>query len=283
MVVTSNLILPPHVLPTGKSDLDRFEQLVLMHIPFTYVRFSDGEIELLRNRKLSIDGGVTEFRGRRFANQFPDFDQKYFDPRSDQAIRRDLMASAVFRGNTYFKGIPTSHNNAIIDREFMLRLNGGFTQQITFSDLFMNSNFLRARSTFFPFLAEFFEDILVVGNWRCKLCEYLSKGQLIKIPDNFFSLSIYESTLQEVMTELLDAPKSALVLSSASSLSNIIGHRLYCHRSDITFLDIGTALHDLMGLPLGTRAYHKLINNHTPRDKFHAWRYRQHKEYQLKW
>lgn len=282
-MVVPNLIFPPHILPTGKGDLDRFEQFVQMHIPFTYVRFSDGEIELLRNRRLSIDGGVTEFRGRRFANQFPNFDQKHFDPRSDQAIRCDLMASAVFRGSTYFKGIPTSHNDAIIDREFMLRLNGGFTQQMTFSDLFMNSNFLRARSLFFPFLAEFFKDILVVGNWRCELMGYLAKGRLIKIPDNFFSSSLYQSTLQEVMAKLLEAPKSALILSSASSLSNIIGHRLYCHRADLTFLDIGTTLHDLMGLQLGTRAYHKLLNNHTFREKFHAWRYRQHQEYQLKW
>lgn len=282
-MITPNLIFPPHILPTGKADLDRFEQFVQMRIPFTYVRFSDGEIELLRNRKLSIDGGVTEFRGRRFANQFPNFDQKHFDPHSGQDIRRDLMASAVFRGNTYFKGIPTSHNNAIIDREFMLRLNGGFTQQMTFSDLFMNSNFLRVRSFFFPFLAEFFKDILIVGNWRCSLIGYLAKGRLIKIPDNFFSPSIYQSTLKEVMAKLLEAPKSALILSSASSLSNIIGHRLYLHRADLTFLDIGTTLHDLMGLQLGTRAYHKLLNNHTFREKFYAWRYRQHHEYQLKW
>ena len=268
-------------LPNGKVDLDRFEQLLRDRSPFTFVRFSDGEIELLRNRKLSIDGGITEFRGKRFSNQFPNFDKKYFDPFLDQEIRRDLIESAVFSGTYYFKGIPTRHNNAIIDREFLLRLNGGFTTQMTFSDLFLNSNFIRARSIFFPYLANCFKTIVVIGNWRCELNGYLSKGRLIKIPDNFFS--IYQETLHKVLNELLNVPQSSVILSSASSLSNIIGHKLYVKRPDLTFLDIGTALHDLMGLQLGTRAYHKLINTRTPHERFQAWRYRQHKEYQIKW
>ncbi len=281
IVSAPDLAIQSYSLPSGKADLNRFEYLLRARIPFTFVRFSDGEIELLRNRKLSIDGGITEFRGKRFSNQFPDFDKKYFDPYFDQDIRRDLIASAVFRGNTYFKGIPTRHNNAILDREFLLRLNGGFTSQMTFSDLFLNSNFIRARSSFFPFLSECFESIVVIGNWRCELHGYLAKGRLIKIPDNFFST--YQKTLQTVMQELLDAPQFTLILSSASSLSNIIGHKLYIERPDLTFLDIGTALHDFMGLQLGTRAYHKLINVHTLRERFEAWRYRWHKEYQIKW
>lgn len=270
-----------HVLPSGRGDLDRFEHRVRNRIPFTFVRFSDGEIEILRNRKLVIFGGVTEFRGRQFSNQFPEFDQKRFDPMRRQDVRRDLLASAVFRDEAYFKGIPTKHNNAVEDREFMLRLNGGFTKEMTFSDLFLNENYIRARSSFFPLAASSFEDIFVVGNWRCELSGYLKKGQLIQIPDDFFSL--YDDTLKTVLFKLQAAPESCLVLSSASSLSNILGHRLRSSRPDITFLDIGTALNDLIGLPLSTRAYHKLLNPSTLRERFAAWRYSRHREYQLRW
>ncbi len=271
----------PHVLPTGQADLDRFEQLVRERKPFTFVRFSDGEIEILRNRKLVIAGGVTEFRGKRSTNRFPEFDQKRFDPRRGQAVRRDLLASAVYAEDAYYKGIPTRHNQALGDREFMLRLNGGFTPQMTFSDLFLNANFLRSRSSFFPALAASFSDVLVVGNWRCELKDYLAKGRLVQIPDDFFSS--YEQTQQAVLATLLQAPPSALVLSSASSLSNVLGHRLRLSRPDLTFLDIGTVLNDLMGLPLGTRAYHKLLNSRKLRERIAAWRYRRHAEYQLQW
>jgi len=267
--------------PDSGLDLHRFEQLARSQTAFTFVRFSDGEIEILRNRKLIIADGLTEFRGKRFVNQFPEFDQKRFEPGRGQDVRSDLLASAMFRDHAYFKGIPTRHNNALIDREFMLRLNGGFTEQMTFSDLFLNSNFIRSRSSFFPLLATCYDDLLVVGNWRCELKGYLAKGCLIQIPDDFFST--YQQTLGSVLGALRDAPDSALILSSASSLSNVLGYRLRQSRPDLTFLDIGTVLNDLMGLPLGTRAYHKLINPRTLRERFAAWRYRRHGEYQLRW
>ena len=110
---------------------------------------------------------------------------------------------------------------------------------------------------------------------------YLEKGRLVQIPDDFFSS--YQQTLDSALGMLQDAPRSALILSSASSLSNVLGHRLRITRPDLTFLDIGTVLNDLMGLPLGTRAYHKQINCRTLRERFAAWRYRQHREYKLQW
>jgi hypothetical protein len=274
-------IVQTHVTPTGSADLAKFTQLVRERSPFTFVRFSDGEIEVLRNRRLVISGGVTEFRGKRFSNQFPEFDQKCFDPWRGQDVRRDLLASALFDDPAYFKGVPARHNNALEDREFMLRLNGGFSAQMTFSDLFLNENFIRSRSTFFPFVTSCFDHLLVVGNWRCQLNGHLSKGDLIQIPDNFFET--YQQTLDGVFSRLKEAPVSALVLSSASSLSNVLGHRLRQSRPDLTFIDIGTVLNDLMGLPLSTRAYHKTLNPRTLREKFSAWKYRLHGEYELRW
>jgi hypothetical protein len=270
-----------HVMPTGDGDLDRFEHLVSERLPFTFVRFSDGEIEILRNRKLVIADGVTEFRGKRFSSCFPEFDHKRFDPKVMNDVRSDLLSSAMFSESGYFKGVPTHHNNAICDREFMLRLNGGFAPQMTFSDLFVNSNYLRARANFFPSLVASFDYVVVVGNWRCQLNGYLDKGRLIQVPDNFFSS--YKKTLDTVQAELFDTPKSALILSSASSLSNILGHSLRLNRPDLTFIDVGSVLNDLMGLPLGTRSYHKLFDTRTIRDRVVALHYRLQREYRLKW
>lgn len=276
-----NLLTNTHELPVGHIDLDRFEEFIRKKKAFTFVRFSDGEIEILRNRRLVIADGITEFRGKTFRNSFLDFDKKTFCPENGGAIRKDLLASAMYKNNDYYKGIPTAHNNAIDDREFLLRLNGGFTQQMTFSDLFFNSNFMRARLDFFPAILEQFSDFFMVGNWRCRLSGILSKGNLIKIPDNFFSS--YKDTLKTVLSKLILAPESALVLSSASSLSNVLGYKLYQHRPDITFLDIGSGLNDLIGLSSGKRAYHKLIHSRKLRERLAAWRYRWNREYQLKW
>ncbi len=271
----------PYVSPQSTEHLKRFKMFVRDGRPFTFVRFSDGEVEVLRNRKLLIASGITEFRGRRFSNQFPDFDQKRFDPRTGKVVRSDLLASAIYRDQDYFKGIPTTSNHAIHDREYLLRLHGGFTIEMTFSDLFLNSNFITARSDFFPYILDHFEHLLVVGNWRSNLKGLLIEGRLLPIPDDFFS--DYSETLNSTFSELIQSPICSLVLSSASSLSNILGHKLRLSRPDITFLDIGTVLNDMLGLPLGTRAYHRLTNPQTVREKLAAWRYRRHREYQLRW
>lgn len=267
--------------PEGKRDVARFASMIKNNIPFSFIRFSDGEIEILRNWKVVIFNGMTEFRGKQHKNNFPEFDKKIFEPNDGYTFRKDLLESAMFSDIGFYKGVPAAHNNAINDREFMLRLNGGFSPQMTFSDLFLNSNFLHARAKFFPSVLKSFESVFVIGNWRCKLNGNLAHARLVKIPDNFFSS--YEDTLDNVMAELRDVPSRSLVLSSASSLSNIVGYRLRVIRPDLTFLDIGTLLNDLLGLPLNTRSYHKLMNPRSLGEKVSALRYKLSKQYRLSW
>lgn len=126
------------IIPNAIEHLDNFIKLLKENRPFSFVRFSDGEIEILRNRYLEIGRGKTVFRGREFKNTF---DAKKFDPRIHQNIRKDLLSSALFREKNFYKGIPT----ALKDREFLLRLNGGFDTNMTFSDLFLNSNYRKYR------------------------------------------------------------------------------------------------------------------------------------------
>jgi len=262
-------------------ELDRFHAFVKERIPFSFIRFSDGEVEILRNRKLFIGNSITEFRGRVFNNNFPEFDNKSFDPTHGKVLRKDLLEAATFKAKHFFKGIPTAHNNAISDREFLLRLNGGRDCHMTFSDLFLNSNFIHARKYFFPSLISNFDDIFVVGNFRCNLSGDLIKGSLIPIQDNFFTS--YLKTKTTVMSALQALPKCCLVLSSASSLSNIIGKTLRQSRPDITFIDVGTVLNDLLGLELGTRDYHFILKPKKISEHFLAWRFKSKKTYKLRW
>lgn len=263
------------IVPDAAMHLDNFISLLKSKTPFSFVRFSDGEIEILRNRYLEIGGGKTVFRGREFKNSFPDFDAKRFDPRIHQNIRKDLLSSALFREKNFYKGIPTSHNDAIKDREFLLRLNGGFDANMTFSDLFLNSNYRKYRDEIVP-LFELYENIYVIANYRAKPMGILKKADHIHIPDNFFAT--YDNVISEVYEQLENIPDGSLVLSSASSLSNILGHRLFMKNSSITFLDIGTSINDLFSLSHNTRAYHS-----EEKSFFQKMFYRTKKGYEIKW
>ncbi len=258
--------------PCPKQHLNNFIDKLKSKTPFSFVRFSDGEIEVLRNRYLEINNGKTFFRGREFTNTFPVFDTKKFDPNLDQDIRKDLLGSALFRGENFYKGIPTLHNDALKDREFLLRLNGGRDPRMTFSDLFLNSNYKDYRKNLVPLFSEY-NEIYVIANYRAKPINLLSRASHIKIPDNFFSE--YRKTLDSIIGQLDKVDDGSLVLSSASSLSNIIAHKLY--GKDITFIDIGTSINDLLSLDNSTREYHG------SKSLIKSYFYKRSKRYNIKW
>lgn len=239
--------------PNAIDNLETIIKLLIAKEPFTFIRFSDGEIEILRNRYLEINNGKTSFRGREFSNNFPDFDKKIFNPDVHMRIREDLLASAAYRKKNFIKGIPTSHNDAVVDREFLIRLNGGFTDEMSFSDLFLNSNYSRYREDVVPLFSQY-PSVYVIANYRANLKGAISNGKLIEIPDNFFES--YEQVKENVLASLKNIEEGTLVLSSASSLSNVIGYELALIRQDITFIDVGTSINDLLSLDANTRRYH---------------------------
>ncbi len=263
------------LIPDPVKHLMKIHDLLDSQEPFSFIRFSDGETEILKNRYLEISNGITIFRGQSFTNKYPDFDSKKFDPQCHRNIRKDLLESAMFKDMRFYKGIPTSHNDAINDREFMLRLNGGFDDNITFADLLLNSNYEKYRCELVPLISKY-TNIYVIANHRATLSGILAEAQHIPVPDNFFGT--YESCLDGIMTTMKNVEKGALILSSASSLTKIIGHKLFLKRQDITFIDVGTSINDLLLLQSNIRDY--LKDDRTLIDKLLL---RKRKRFEIKW
>jgi len=240
-------------IPDPTRDLSRIVDMLRTKHPFCFVRFSDGEIEILRNRYLSIRNGLTNFQGIISKNNFPAYDDKEFIPSEHKQIRLDLLKAAEARIDDYYKGVPSTHNNAVADRDLLVELNGGMSETITFADLLMNSNYKRYREEVVPLFTSF-QSIYILANYRAKFSGIIRHAIHIKIPDNFFSN--YENERSRIISQLHIIPKKAMVLSSASSLSNIVGHQLFKARPDLTFIDIGTSINDILGLDSKTRSYH---------------------------
>ncbi len=246
----------------SRKDFSTVRKWLQGRIPFTFIRFSDGEMEIIRNQPLKIGKGVISWRKGEFTNRYPVYDEKEFNPTKDVALRDELIQAAKYRHSHFLKGIPASHNGALSDRNLMIELNGNSIANLTFSDLFLNQNFLKFRNQIVPIFMGF-DNVFVLGNFRMKPVLLNRKWRLIPIPDNAFPK--FDQVIKDTMDELSIVPRNSLVLASASSLSNIIGKRLYEIRKDITFFDVGTSMHDLMGLDLGIREYHWVLmpNNRT--------------------
>ena len=247
--------------PNPKEHLNIFLNLLEQDKPFTFIRFSDGEVEVLRNRSLIISNKKTFFRGGFYKNNFPDLDKKTFNPSLHRNFRRDLINSCIYKDKFYYKGIRTfniSDPQALQDREFLLRLNGGFDEFITFSDLLINNNYLAFRRDLMPLILNSPNEKIIISNWRSKINFKFFRH--IKLSDDF--IPNYENEIKLILSKLDDIPQRSIVLCSASSLTNILGHKLFQTRKDLTFLDIGTSINDLLSLPINTRTYHNILTKY---------------------
>jgi len=265
---------------TSKNDFEVISKLLKNRIPFTFIRFSDGEMEVLRNEKFFIGDGKIEWRKGNYNFDYPDFDKKEFIPDRDSKLRNDLLFAARYKSENLIKGIPASHNSAIFDRDIMIELNGGNLANLTFADLFINQNYKKFRkeiiSSFFNF-----ENVFYLGNFRSKPEIFRSNWVLVPIQDNFFQ--DYEAVLEKTVSMLIDIPKNSLILASASSLSNIVGQKLNIIRKDLTFFDIGTSLHDLVGLNSFIREYQIILLPNTARNILRKIRLKLQKNNKPKW
>jgi hypothetical protein len=266
--------------PFPEKDFEYFLFRFRSNIPTTYVRFSDGEIEILRNHPLSITNGVVDWRLGRLDAKYPEHDNKSFIPERDRLLRIDLLESALYRANGYFKGVPTSSNNAKKDRDYMIHLNGGITKRLTFADLFINENYKRFLHEILPYFVKK-NNVTFLGNYRANVSAVSKKWSHIPIEDNLFPK--YEEVAPQILGTLRELTSESIVLSSASSLSNILGSKLHKARPDITFVDVGTSLSPFMDLGKATRAYHSQLLPWSPKNTTMKLNYLIFGNHKMKW
>lgn len=248
---------------SAKQDFKTILFLLNHRIPFTFIRFSDGEMEVVFNSKLVIAEGSVEWRGGKNAANYPAFDNKSFIPERDVDFRRDLIEAANFRALRFIKGIRTRGAFGLRDKTKMIELNSGSLDGLTFSDLLINENWRLFIDKAVPLLIDR-GNVTFFGNYRAKPELLGASVRHVKIGDDF--IPDYDAVLEVAMAALIKLPLGTTVLSSASSLSNIIGHRLFTVRPDLTFIDVGTALNPFIGLENGLREYHSQLLPWTPKN-----------------
>lgn len=267
------------IVKNANEELNKFLKFLQSNEPFSFIRFSDGETEILHNRYLEIRNNETVFKGKIIKTAYKDLDFKKFEPEKDHFFRNDLLQSAKYFNANFFKGIPTRHNNAIEDTKMLISLNGGSLTNLTFSDLFLNSNYLYFRNKISSLLFKK-KNGYVIANYRSKLTGPLATFNLLTIPDNV--ISDYQASLDLHLNVLNQSPQKSIVLSSASSYTNILGFYLNKTRPDITFIDIGTSLNDYLSLPLNTRFYHCMLDK-SIKGYYRRFKYMTSDNYKLLW
>jgi hypothetical protein len=267
-----------------KSIKDRrwFTQLIRKKVPFQFVRFSDGETEILESRYLSINDGKVHFRGKVHDIDYPEHDKKIFDPVTHDEFRIQLLRSLKHHKENYFRGIPAKHNVDAPDQSFYLSLIDENLSYLTFTDLFANSNYRWFKKHFFKTVVEQKK----LGRILVLICNHRfyseSFDHIFAMPDNFFN--DWVNVKRELVKFIESLPPDSIILSSASSMSNIIGYEI-SKRPDLrlTFLDVGTAINEYIGAGGAVRTYQLRLLSGTFENRLRFLKYILKGRYFLRW
>jgi hypothetical protein len=242
-------------MKTFESHFTMIKEKLLSNENFAFLRFSDGELFILQNKHLELNSDHFIIGDSRGGSWYNEEEQKKFLPDEHQFYRERLIDSLKYKEKNYFRGICTRPDVDLDTFNWQLDLAGGDDDTMTWSNLFINSNYQRYMDEIFPLFKT--KKVIMVVNKSAKI-EPL-KFNIIKdfrVGTNCF-INDYPliSEIDKFITE--NDIQNHVFLISAASLSNLIIHQLYSKHPNNTFIDIGSTLNPLMRMEgwKGSRAY----------------------------
>jgi hypothetical protein len=231
-------------MKTFKGDLDKFVEMIKTNKNFALSRWGDGELMILENKALDLTKkGDGEFK---------------HDPYSENHLkmREILLKSYTFKDNDYYIGIACQCCVGKDKYEYMKKLSGQAEENLTWANIFVNSNYKHFLNEFIPALKG--KKIVLVANskgvnhWKTLPLEiesYISVGTDAWI--NNYNLS---QNLQQQIGEF--NMSNYVYLIAGGPFANILTYELWKYSKNNTYIDIGSTLDKHLGLTV-TRGYLK--------------------------
>ena len=206
---------------------------------FAFLRFSDGELFVLQNKKIIISKKYWSLEGKKYFANFTDDDKKSFLPSKHQFYRRKLYQSLKFKKKNYFKGISCTCCHGKTHVQYMKNIAYG-DKNLTFSNLLQNGNY----NFFINKMVKLFDKrkIILISNYNNNHKKLPFK--IIKKFNVGVNCFINNYSLVNEIRNYINKNKikNHLFLFSAASLSNLIIKELYNEFDSNTYIDIGSTL-----------------------------------------
>jgi len=211
-----------------KTDLEKIIDLIKKEIPFSLIRFGDGEKNIL-------DNIPCKRKGFEFNSEHP----------MNKLFRSELQESLEYKSKNYFVG--TNHPD----------LKKQVKSQNISASLFVNANYLVFLEKMIPILRKR-EAILI-----CHI-----DGKIHKLPfelEKKYTLYnqawLHEDCIEDYILNYLSLKKKQrIVLVAGGPFSNVLIHRLWKINKRHIFLDVGSVF-DTFLFGKNTRKYHERLNN----------------------
>jgi hypothetical protein len=232
-----------------------FTQKIKDNIPFSIVRYGDGEMMIIENTPIDL---TKKYHGE---HKFIPNDTKYIE------ARKKMCDSIQFKSDNYFVGIPCP---CCVGKERALNIYNYSKQNeknITWANIFVNDNYKYFQKQFYPELKN--KDVVVICHKNANL-EYLRTELNIKKEFRVGVNAWIEN--QEILNEVIEYSKTVnpntIFIFMAGTFTKICIYQIHSIRNDLFLLDLGSTL-DLK-IKLGeTRQY--LKNNSNNSNKICQW------------
>jgi hypothetical protein len=221
---------------------------------FAFIRFSDGEMFVMQNRKLELSERGTYIDDQLAGPTYTKEDYKFFDPAQHQDFKNKLIQSYQHKQDAYYVGLSCACCVGMQSYKWMKSLRGSDDEHLTWSNLFVNSNYPLFIQNILPELLN--KKIVIICNENADLSN--SKFNIVKDFRIGRNAMINNADIYKDISKWIEDNdiKDHVFCFSASSLTNITVYELYQKYANNTYIDIGTTLNPVFGFPL-TRDYLK--------------------------
>ena len=234
-------------------ELIKFTEMLRKREFFSFQRFADGESWILQGKKFKLSP-----KRKHHGYRNPE-DWKSFDPKKNKIQMDYLYRALQFKRSDYYLGllVGNSPENHVLT-DWMLRQSGQDLRQVTFANLFVNSNYSYFVNEFLPEFKNW-ETIII-----CNKNSIIDKSVLTNVVWRFdvgSNCIVDDFDLVDRLKKFTKEKgiKNHLFLFACSTLGNYCIRELAEIESENMYIDCGSTLNPFLGLS-SDRAYLAAFN-----------------------
>lgn len=230
-----------------KEHIQIFKQKLINREPFAFARYSDGEVNVMKNLQFKLDNNLIEI-GNTFISNSPylEPDFKHFDPILHKNSRAHLIKAFQHKQHNYYKGISCRCCVGDQDYNFQIELNGNKDHDLTWANLWINGNYSIFLEEVLPVLQTYDAIMICHKDANLEKLEFVTKDFRVGYNAMINDIKIIDNIKKWIDTNKIN---NKLFLFSASSFSNLAIYELYKYNPNNTYIDIGTTLALYMDMP----------------------------------
>jgi len=211
-----------------RDEIEKMYNRLISRIPFAFSKYADGEWAAM--------------------NSVPLFNGEFKSDENTEKSRDMLRASFCYRDFGYYVGISCPCCQGI-SFYHMKQASGQPEENLTFANIFVNSNYSFYKEKFIP----------EYGNWKVNIIAN-EASDVTKLPfkvQRFFPIKVnaWVENLDLIDQLKLLQTEGELYLFCAGPFGNILAHQLWNHNKRNTYLDVGSTLNPWLGFEGFKRGY----------------------------